>query len=306
MLTIITPMFYAVVSSSISQDNVSSLELQNTWIDDMYMDPELARALETSENSEILDVWLIFHDDDSKSNWLLAHSSLSYQDYEVLPGIFFSSESSTIKRLLDDDFQVLIKSAWLEREIDTKNWIASSLAPRPSDAPMDAMASMTNLTEFRNETGLDGRGTIISLLSTGIDGTHPDLKFVKNETGDPVNPKIIANVSFVDWDPIYNDLHGEGTHLAGIVGGTGDASNGTYEGIAPGAQLINAKCVDLLGITLWHWAVSAVEYSFDHGADIILVGWNIIGYPGDPLTTAINEIVKKGITVITASGSLGP
>ncbi|MFX0102315.1 MAG: S8 family serine peptidase [Candidatus Hodarchaeota archaeon] len=113
-------------------------------------------------------------------------------------------------------------------------------------------------------------------------------------------------MSFVDWDPIYNDLHGEGTCLAGIVGGTGDASNGTYEGIAPGAQLINAKCVDLLGITLWHWAVSAIEYSFDHGADIILVGWNIIGYPGDPLTTAINEIVKKGITVVTASGSLGP
>ena len=38
---------------------------------------------------------------------------------------------------------------------------------------------------------------------------------------------------------INTDLgSGHGTHVAGIVGATGERSNGKYEGVAPGASLI--------------------------------------------------------------------
>ncbi len=91
---------------------------------------------------------------------------------------------------------------------------------------------------------------------------NPDLVAVYNETTDRrTSFKVIANVSFVDWDPLYIDVNGMGTYLAGIIGGTGNSSK-EYTGVAPAVQLINAKCVDLTGITLWNWAVSAMEFCF--------------------------------------------
>src|SRR5262245_41724271 len=92
---------------------------------------------------------------------------------------------------------------------------------------------------------VSGRGNFAVVVNdSGIDATHPDLKF-----GEKVveNVQILADTeTLADFTPLLvvsgvpnTDSHvGHGTHCAGIVAGTGQASGGRYAGVAPGAKLI--------------------------------------------------------------------
>lgn len=273
----------------------------------IHVDPELERELRAGDPGKALEVWLLFHDDASLDRWLLDHPGVPVtRRFSLIAGVYLQSTAGIVSGWLARDGGRTIKSAWLERRIQALQ-PAGLGSPRASTSPsMPAPGhDFLNFSRFRAETGLDGRGIIVGLLSTGV-GMHPDLVQVYDTTGDPAGTKVIANVSFVDWDPLYIDVNGEGTYLAGIIAGTGNASNGEFTGVAPGARVINAKCVDLIGITLWHWAVSALEFCFTHGADIIVAGWNIFGYPGDPLTVAVDAVSAKGVLVVSAPGDLGP
>lgn len=274
----------------------------------IYVDPALGKELNASDGSNVIETWFLFQCKAAETQWLSHNAVSNYKIYDLDTGIYLTDTVSHIRQYLLDDGGKCIKSAWLEREISTETTLSgtraiessSNLSPSQPGANYDL-----NITAFRKEKNLDGRGIIVGVLSTGI-GVQKDLTWVYNKTGKGVESKIIANVSFVDWDPLFVDVNGAGTYIAGIIAGTGNSSNGQFMGIAPGAQLINAKCVDFSGITLWHWAVSAIEYCYEHGADIIVAGWNIIGYPGDPLTTAVDAITKLGVTVVSAAGELGP
>ncbi len=276
----------------------------------VFIDPELAKAIANTGEGKTVDCWFLFHDCEARDLWLSQNPVGNVQKHDLASGIFFTALASDIKPLIDADGGRYIESAWLERQINTRVptnafSIAPSSSPSNPGATNVGLNSALNMTAFREAKHVDGRGVIVGLMSTGV-GSHPDLSSIYNETGSRVAAKVIANVSFVDWDPLYMDVNGEGTYLAGIIAGTGDASNGTYTGVAPGAQIINAKCVDFIGITIWQWAISAMEFCYSHGADIIVAGWNIIGYPGDPLTVAVGEVTRRGITVVSASGDIGP
>ena len=71
--------------------------------------------------------------------------------------------------------------------------------------------------------GFDGTGVKVAVLDTGIDLNHPDFA-----------GKIAASESFVPGEEVQ-DGFGHGSHVASIVGGTGQASNGQRKGVARGA-----------------------------------------------------------------------
>ncbi|MHA1579818.1 MAG: S8 family serine peptidase [Candidatus Freyarchaeota archaeon] len=152
---------------------------------------------------------------------------------------------------------------------------------------------------------LNGSGIVIALLDSGIDASHPDLDDL-DDNNNTFDPKIIANVSMVDYDPFPFDFNGHGTYVAGIIAGTGNASSGTYKGIAPQARLLNVKVFDIEGLSFYSWIMSGVEWSVSHGADIIVVPFAGPGYPDDPLCTAVDRAVMMGVTVIAAAGDDGP
>ncbi len=72
----------------------------------------------------------------------------------------------------------------------------------------------------------DGTGQIVAVADTGVDLDHPDLATQVVLATAP-NPRGIAT-----------DPDGHGTHVAGIIAGTGAQSAGSYTGVAPGARLI--------------------------------------------------------------------
>jgi serine protease AprX len=127
---------------------------------------------------------------------------------------------------------------------------------------VDRLRKDPDLTRQNGGLPVSGKGVTIAINDTGVDGSHPDLKFdllnrsagqtiqnvlmnpndkdglvVRSDTlGNPL--KGILPMSYVE-DVINSDTNGgHGTHCASIAAGTGLASGGLYSGVAPGAQIV--------------------------------------------------------------------
>ncbi|MCE7735936.1 MAG: S8 family serine peptidase [Candidatus Heimdallarchaeota archaeon] len=188
-----------------------------------------------------------------------------------------------------------------------------------------------------DELGVDGEGMTIAIIDTGIDYTHAGL----GGSGDPAdyasndpttladggfpNAKVIGGtdlvgenydastpgmtIPFPDDDPL--DIHGHGSHVAGIAAGMGTAH--VSPGVAPAAKLLAVK-VFSLGSTSWSVMVAALEYSVDpngdgstdDGADVINMS---IGSPfgsnNSPDSVATNAAVAAGVVVAVSAGNSG-
>ncbi len=142
----------------------------------------------------------------------------------------------------------------------------------------------------------DGSGIKVAVIDTGIDSTHPDLA-----------GKVVDEVSFVkDESPM--DGYGHGTHVAGIIAGSGAASDGKYKGVAPGASLINVKVLDEYGSGSASTVMSGIEYAVDKGVNIISMSigaslWSADG--SDPISITANAAVDAGVVVVVAAGNNG-
>ncbi len=104
---------------------------------------------------------------------------------------------------------------------------------------------------------LTGQGTIIGVVDSGIDYSHPDfcnpdgttrILLLWDQTINRVfdSAQINAALAQTDSERRYaivpsRDLSGHGTHVAGIAAGNGRASEGRYMGAAPECSLIVVK-----------------------------------------------------------------
>ena len=82
------------------------------------------------------------------------------------------------------------------------------------------------------EKNLTGKGVGVAVLDTGI---FPHVDF---------DSRIWAFQDFVNKRTVPYDDCGHGTHVMGILGGSGKASGGKCRGIAPGCGLIALKVLD--------------------------------------------------------------
>lgn len=110
--------------------------------------------------------------------------------------------------------------------------------------------------------GLDGEGTLIGIIDTGIDYTNPVFIDSNGETRilsiwdqtigidspygyGTVYDKDMINKALKSPDPFeivpHKDEWGHGTILAGIAAGSGAYEKGLYRGVAPGSELVIVK-----------------------------------------------------------------
>lgn len=159
--------------------------------------------------------------------------------------------------------------------------------------------------------GLTGRGVTVAVLDSGI-ASHPDLN-------DPATGKsrIVASVNFTPGGTSTADLCGHGTHVAGIVAGNGEQSNGanatrTFYGVARRANLVNVRVLDALGSTKVSTVISAIEWVVAKKDVYKIRVMNLsLGHPvgesyaTDPLCLAVEKAWKAGIVVVVAAGNEG-
>jgi serine protease AprX len=190
---------------------------------------------------------------------------------------------------------------------------------------MTGVEKLRTDSRLRNGQGLpySGKGVTVVVHDSGIDGTHPDLKYgtnvIQNVQG-LLNPAgtVSAFISGLErFTPaVYSEGHpntdissGHGTHVAGSVGGTGQQSAGKHAGMAPGASLVGYGSGAVLLILD---AIGGFDYAivnqFRYGIRVITNSWGGGGpFDGnDPVNVASYAAYQRGITVLFAAGNEGP
>ena len=145
------------------------------------------------------------------------------------------------------------------------------------------------------QNGITGKGVTICIVDTGIDLVHPDFAGRIADTHDFTSEGV-------------TDLHGHGTHCAGIAAGAGAASNGKYKGVAPEATLIVAKVLASNGSGSTSDVMAGVEWAVQHAAHVISLSLGSDGAcdGSDALSQTCDAAMQKGHVVCVAAGNAGP
>ena len=148
-----------------------------------------------------------------------------------------------------------------------------------------------------------GRGVGVAIVDSGIAPT-PDLTGRISAFYDFSNGVITATAP--------NDGYGHGTHIAGLIAGSGAQSNGKYVGVATAARLIGLKVLDATGAGYSSDVIAAVEFATENKAALGIDVMNLsLGHPiyesaaTDPLVQAIERAVSAGIVVVVSAGNHG-
>jgi len=119
----------------------------------------------------------------------------------------------------------------------------------------------------------------------------------------------IANQPAIQYTPT-DDPYGHGTHVAGILGSSGDGS--VYIGMAPNVNLINLRVLDHNGhgtdATVIQAIDKAIELSKTYNIRVInlSLGREVFEPAAqDPLCQAVEAAWKAGIVVVAAAGNDG-
>ena len=170
-----------------------------------------------------------------------------------------------------------------------------------------------------DQIGLTGKGITVAVLDSGVDGNHPDIKFGKTTVQ---NVKIVGDLGLVGTTMYLENQSdtdtssGHGTHVAGTVAGTGEASindprrSRYYAGIAPGASLLGLGTGEGLHIL---FALEGFDYALAnqarYGIDVITNSWgssDSVYDPNNPINKASYEAYRRGMVVTFAAGNDGP
>ncbi|WP_410570114.1 S8 family serine peptidase [Amycolatopsis sp. cmx-4-61] len=142
------------------------------------------------------------------------------------------------------------------------------------------------------QAGYTGLGVTVGVLDTGVKADHPDLA-----------GKVVAARDFTGTPPDASDDLGHGTHVAGIIAGTGAASGGRYRGVAPDARLISGKvcvaygCPESAVIAGMEWLAPQVRV-----VNMSLGGDATDGT--DPVSQAVNTLsARYGTLFVAAAGN---
>ncbi len=144
------------------------------------------------------------------------------------------------------------------------------------------------------QAGYTGAGVTVAVVDTGIKADHPDLA-----------GKVVEARDFTDSLPDGGDDVGHGTHVAGIIAGSGAASKGKYKGVAPDAKLLDAKvcllwgCLDSAIIAGMEWAAPKARV-----VNMSLGGGGTDGT--DPMSQALNNLTAQhGTLFVVSAGNDG-
>jgi serine protease AprX len=169
------------------------------------------------------------------------------------------------------------------------------------------------------ESAFKGAGVTIAMVDSGV-ALHPDIA------------TLVAAVDFVGGAPLQGGLggllpsgtpqtspanstdpNGHGTHVAGILVGSGSHSpNGRMAGVAPQANLVSVRVLDGTGRGLSSDVLAGLQWILENKSRYGIGVVNLsLGHPVyepasvDPLVQAVDALWDAGIVVVCSAGNSG-
>ena len=104
--------------------------------------------------------------------------------------------------------------------------------------------------------GIFGDGIGVAVLDSGVNERHPDLR-----------GRLVYSYNYLTASAEGGDDCGHGTHICGIIGGTGEASGGRYQGLAPRCHFLSLKVLDREGNGSSASLARALYWLIEHGRE---------------------------------------
>ncbi|MEP6912282.1 MAG: S8 family peptidase, partial [bacterium] len=156
-------------------------------------------------------------------------------------------------------------------------------------------------TAWETTTGL--QSTVIAVIDSGIDFTHPDL--VNNQWTNPAGSPAgdLHGWDYISDNGLIKDEQGHGTAIAGIIAAQGNNATG-ISGVMWRTSLMSLRVLDNTGTGDVADAVEAMDYATAHGAQVINISW---GTNGESLVLkdTIERAIRRGVVVVCSAGNGG-
>ena len=213
----------------------------------------------------------------------------------------------------------------------------SSLADLEQDSDVLGVSSDAVVQNFASELDLAGAAATLGEV-LGVGGSSwtgdkvgiavVDSGLVRGRDLDGGRTDKFFDLTANGTDKAFDD-YGHGTHVAGLIGGTGKQSTikraqrdnkgnlklqdvAFYEGVAPRARILAFKVLDENGAGYTSQVIQALDFIVENKDRLKIDIVNLsLGHPilepatTDPLVLAVERAVRAGLVVVAAAGNYG-
>jgi serine protease AprX len=189
----------------------------------------------------------------------------------------------------------------LSGDLPVHSFMSVSVQSTGADQAHDGTRGLLGLLRI---AGVTGKGIGVAVIDSGV-SMHPALQ-----------NNLVAQVSLVSGDPEVSDVFGHGTHIAGIIAGSGaPAAHVTplyTGGIAPDAKIVSVRVLGADGTGLTSDVIAGIDWAIANRSRYNLRVINLsLGHPvtepaaTDPLCEAVERAVQAGLIVVASAGNSG-
>ncbi len=195
------------------------------------------------------------------------------------------------------------------------NFVIAKEDVNPNDPRFQEQWALNNSGQDGGQFGSDIRArsawdktkgalsTVIAVIDSGIDFTHPDLTINQWTNALPSAEGDLHGWDFVANNREIKDEQGHGTAVAGIIAAEGNNALG-ITGVMWRAGLMSLRVLDNTGTGDVGDAVEAIDYAVAHGAQIINLSWGTTG-ESIALKEAIERAIRRDVVVVCSAGNNG-
>ena len=137
----------------------------------------------------------------------------------------------------------------------------------------------------------------VFVIDTGIDTTHQDLNIERTLS------RNFTSLTLSDW----NDPHGHGTHVAGIIGAKDNTAG--IVGVAPNVKVVAIRVLGADGIGYYSNIIAGLNYIISwkllNPSKKAVVNMSLGGPASSFFDTAVKQVINANINVVVAAGNEG-
>ncbi|MEM7800742.1 MAG: S8 family serine peptidase, partial [Chloroflexota bacterium] len=215
----------------------------------------------------------------------------SFAEFESFTYLFIGPEKA---KEIELKFEIPKKSEGVQLAVDN----VSVTAVEPGDWPeeMNTHLEAIGADQVHNQ-GVTGKDITVAVVDSGVNDAVLGKTLLKDVS--------TVGISGAQENGDFEDRHGHGTLMAGIIG------NAIQGGVAPDANIISVQVLDGDGKGTVTDLLEGLNYVYSKKNEIDVVNLSIQGnvdgaYWANPINAAVQALWDAGIVVVVSAGNVGP